>query len=183
VFLLVALFFFTGCRRDMHDQPKLKAYREGAARAPVAGTVARGQLREDLHFYTGKSAPDAQGKQSFEETFPFPVTRQVLDRGHERYNVSCSPCHGLIGDGEGMVVKRGFRHPPSLHIDRLRNAPVGYYFDVMTNGFGAMPDYATQIPPRDRWAIIAYIRALQLSQNIPAGQLPAGERAKLRGNQ
>jgi mono/diheme cytochrome c family protein len=166
----------------MQDQPKFKPYREGAQRTQVDGTVARGQLKEDALFYTGKTAVAGQpGKQSFADEFPFPVTRDVLDRGQERFNISCSVCHGRLGDGEGMVVKRGFRHPPSLHIERLRNAPAGYYFDVMTNGFGAMPDYAAQITPRDRWAIVAYIRALQLSQRVAVADLSAEDREKMKG--
>ncbi|MFN2595846.1 MAG: cytochrome c [Pyrinomonadaceae bacterium] len=115
--------------------------------------------------------------------FPFPVTRQVLDRGQERYQIFCSMCHGLTGYGDGMIVRRGFRRPPSYHDDRLRNEPVGHFFDVVTNGFGAMPDYAAQIPPEDRWAIIAYIRALQLSQQVPASQVPPEMRAKVMSMQ
>src|ERR1043166_7846187 len=161
-------------------------------RQPIEGTVARGQLRSDTQFFTGKKAkapgaaptatPTAQqtsGTQStvtannnFPDdvvTFPFPVTKEVVLRGHERYNIFCSVCHGLTGNGDGMIVRRGYRRAASFNDDRLRQAPVGHFFDAMTNGWGAMPSYAAQIPVQDRWAIIAYIRALQLSQeNIAA---------------
>ena len=181
---VVAVLMVAACRRDMQDQPKYKPYREGAQRTQVEGTVARGQLREDSLLYTGKTAANPQpGKQNFADTFPFPVTREVLDRGQERFNITCSVCHGRLGDGEGMVVMRGFRRPPSFHIDRLRDAPAGYIFDVVTNGFGAMPDYAAQITPRDRWAIVAYIRALQLSQHSQVSELSAEDREKLKGEQ
>jgi mono/diheme cytochrome c family protein len=102
---------------------------------------------------------------------PFPVTEEVLQRGRERFNIYCSPCHSRLGDGNGMIVQRGFQHPPSYHTDRLRKAPLGYFFEVMTQGFGAMPDYAEQVPPRDRWCIVAYIRALQLSQNATQAEV------------
>jgi hypothetical protein len=128
----------------------------------IEGTVARGQLHEDTYFYTGMMGKE-QGN-----VMPFPVTREVLQRGQERFNIYCAPCHSELGDGNGMIVQRGYRRPPSYHIERLRTAPLGHFFDVITNGFGAMPDYAMQIQPGDRWAIIAYIRALQLSQNAPA---------------
>jgi mono/diheme cytochrome c family protein len=157
----------------MHDQPRFKPLAMNdfypdlrSARNPVDGTVARGQLRDDVYFYTGKVG-DNPG-----DYMPFQVTEDVLTRGHERFNIYCAPCHSRVGDGNGMVVQRGYRHPPTFHQDRLRKAPLGYFFDVMTNGFGAMPDYAAQIPPRDRWSIVAYIRALQLSQD--ATQADAG---------
>jgi mono/diheme cytochrome c family protein len=166
-----------GCRQDMHDAPSydpLQAtdfFANGAASRPlVPNTVARGQLRADEHLYTGK----INGQVANE--FPMPVTRQVLDRGQERFNVYCSPCHGRTGEGNGMVVQRGFRQPPSYHEERLRNAPVGYFFDVMTNGFGIMPDYASQVSPEDRWKIVAYIRALQLSQSASMKDVPAGQK-------
>ena len=172
----------SGCRQDMHDQPKYKPlaasafFEDGRSERPmVEGTVARGQLRSDELFYTGRS-----GKQPA-EIFPVPVTRAVLSRGQERFNIFCSPCHSRLGDGQGMVVRRGFRQPPSLHIDRLRNAPVGHFFDVITNGFGAMPSYASRIPTEDRWAIIAYVRALQLSQHATLADLPADKRKQLQG--
>lgn len=167
----------------MQDQAKHKPYSESSffddgksARPFVEGTVARGQLKQDSQFYTGKTGP---GPSAYVNVLPLPVTEELLDRGEERFNISCSPCHGRLGDGEGMVVKRGFRQPASFHIERLRNAPVGYFFDVMTNGFGAMPDYSVQISPRDRWAIVAYLRALQLSQNATVADVPPEERDKL----
>jgi mono/diheme cytochrome c family protein len=142
---------------------------DGRSERPlVEGAVARGALDQDALV----SSKDSNA-------FPLPVNQELLDRGAERYDIFCSVCHGKLGDGNGMVVQRGFRRPPSYHIDRLRQAPHGYFYDVITNGFGAMPDYATQIPPRDRWAIIAYIRALQLSQHAPAAELPAPLRQKL----
>ena len=165
----------------MHDQPKYIPLRESAffadhrsARPLVAGTVARGQLHEDPLLYAGKvNGADAT-------IFPFPIDEQVMARGQERFNIYCSPCHGRTGRGDGMVVRRGYRQPPTYHQDRLRDAPVGHFFDVMTNGFGAMPDYAAQVPPADRWAIAAYIRALQLSEHATVGDVPAGERRRLR---
>jgi len=165
----------TGCRQDMHDQPKFVPLRmsdfyadKRSARPIETGTVARGQLKEDTYFYTGKIGTQ-EG-----DVMPFPVTADVLARGQQRYNIYCSPCHSELGDGHGMVVQRGLKPPPSYHSDRLRKAPIGHFFDVMTNGFGAMPDYATQIPVADRWAIAAYIRALQLSQNAQKSDLAAG---------
>jgi mono/diheme cytochrome c family protein len=115
------------------------------------------------------------------DTFPFAVTKEIVERGQQRFNVYCAPCHDRTGSGEGMIVKRGYAKPPSYHIDRLRQAPDGHFYDVITSGFGAMPDYAAQIPPRDRWAIVAYIRALQLSQNATVNDVPAGQRANLGG--
>jgi mono/diheme cytochrome c family protein len=158
-----------GCRLDMHIQPyyrplaKSDFFGDGrSARLPVDGTVARGDLHEDAYFYTGK-INNAPG-----DSMPFPVAKEVLDRGRERFNINCTPCHGRVGDGNGFIPSRGFRRPPSYHIERLRKAPIGYFFDVMTNGFGVMPEYGTQVAPRDRWCIAAYIRALQLSQNATA---------------
>ena len=169
-----------GCRQDMHDQPKIKPYAKSdfftdrrSARPPVDGTIARGQLRQDAVLYTGRAA----GKPV--EAFPFPVSAEVMARGRERFDIFCSPCHGRTGAGDGMIVRRGYRKPPTFHQDRLRQAAPGYTFDVITNGFGAMPDYAQQIPVRDRWAIVAYIKALQRSQNAAAGTLPAEARAAL----
>jgi hypothetical protein len=144
-----------------------------SARTPVEGTVARGELRADEGLHTGVA-----GKMTL-NALPFPLTRQVLQRGQERFNIFCSPCHDRLGTGEGMVVRRGLRRPPSYHIDRLREAPLGYFVDTMSKGFGAMPDYAVQIPPEDRWAIATYIRALQLSQNARLTDVPAAEREKL----
>jgi len=144
-----------------------------AARPRVAGTVARGELVTNPFLETGKiNNTDGDG-------FPFPINEQVLNRGQERFNIYCSECHGRLGDGNGMIPSRGYRRPPSFHTDTLRTAPTGHFFDVMTNGFGAMPPYAPQVPVNDRWAIIAYIRALQLSQNMNVAQLPESERAQL----
>jgi hypothetical protein len=153
----------------MHVQPKVKPLRasdffaDGRGSRPLLpGTVARGQLRDDTYFYTGM----VNGKEG--DAMPFPVTEQVLKRGQERYNIYCTPCHSATGDGNGMIVQRGYRRPPSYLDPKLLNAPLGHFYDVMSNGFGAMPDYAAQVAPRDRWAIAAYIRALQLSQRAPA---------------
>ncbi len=174
---LLGLIVLAGCRQDMHDQPRFKPLAKSdffsdmrSARAPVDGTVARGQLHEDTYFYTGKVG-NKPG-----DYMPFPVNEQVLARGQERFNVYCSPCHSRLGDGKGMIVQRGFTPPPSYHTDRLRRAPLGYFYDVITNGFGAMPEYASQIPPQDRWDIVAYIRALQLSQNATQAEVPAGQK-------
>lgn len=164
----------------MHNTPTGQPLRESlfakdvsTSRLPVEGTVARGTLQDDAAFFTGKD-----GGVAF-DALPFPLTAQVLDRGEERYNIYCAPCHGLSGQGDGMIVRRGYRQPPSYHIDRLRAAPLGHFYDTMTNGFGAMPDYRAQIAPRDRWAIAAYVRALQLSQYVAADDIPAEERKKL----
>ena len=169
-----------GCRQDMHDQPKYKAYRastffgdQRSARPLLEDTVARGQLREDEGYFSGR-----QGAAPV-DVLPVPVTAALLHRGQERYGIYCTPCHGQIGRGDGMVVQRGYRRPPSFHIDRLRNEKTGYFFDVMTNGFGAMPDYAAQVPVADRWAIVAYLRALQLSENARLEDVPADRRAEL----
>ncbi|HEV3205842.1 MAG TPA: cytochrome c [Terriglobales bacterium] len=176
--LFTVLLSLAACRQDMQDQPKFKPLAESdfyadlrSARPPVEGTVARGQLREDTYFYTGKVG-DNPG-----DFLPFPATEALLDRGQQRYNIYCAPCHSRLGDGNGVVSGRGFpRKPPSFHDERLRKVPLGYFFDVMTNGFGSMPDYASQIPPRDRWAIVAYIRALQLSQAATAADVPEGQK-------
>lgn len=180
--LVLTLVILTGCRQDMHDQPKYKAlapssfFSDGrSARPLVPGTVARGDLREDTDLYQGK----VDGK--LVDAFPFPVTKQILERGQERYNIYCVPCHDLVGNGQGMVVRRGFRAPPSYHIERLRQAPAGYFYDVITNGFGAMQDYSMQVPVRDRWAIVAYIRALQLSQHASLNDVAEADRSKLNG--
>lgn len=174
---LLALLASTACRQDMHDQPRFKPLAKSdfysdmrSARPPVEGTVARGQLHEDTYFYTGKVG-NKPG-----DYMPFPVSEDVLARGQQRFNIYCAPCHSRVGDGKGMIVQRGFTAPPSYHTDRLRNAPLGYFYDVITNGFGAMPDYASQIPPQDRWDIVAYIRALQLSQNANQADVPAGQK-------
>jgi mono/diheme cytochrome c family protein len=174
---LLALCLCAGCRQDMHDQPRFKPLAKSdfyadlrSARPPVEGTVARGQLHEDTYFYTGKIGTSPG------DYMPFAVNQDVLARGRERFDIYCSPCHSRLGDGNGMIPQRGFRAPPSYHTERLRKAPLGYFFDVMTNGFGAMPEYASQIPPRDRWAIVAYIRALQLSQNATMADVPPGQK-------
>jgi mono/diheme cytochrome c family protein len=160
----------------MQNQPYKRPLQESdfypdkrSARPLVEGTVARGDLRADTYFYTGKIG------QEDGDYMPFPVTAEVMARGQQRFNIYCSPCHGEVGDGSGMIVQRGLKHPPSYHNDRLRKAPIGYFFDVMTNGFGAMLDYSQQVSPRDRWAIAAYIRALQLSQNATEADVPAGQ--------
>ncbi|MBV8052002.1 MAG: cytochrome c [Acidobacteriaceae bacterium] len=172
----------------MHDQPRYKPLAASdffadlrSARAPVEGTVARGQVHEDTYFYTGKVGSNPG------DYMPFAVTEPVLERGRQRFDIYCSPCHSRLGDGNGMIVQRGFRTPPSYHTERLRKAPLGYFFDVMTNGFGAMPEYASQIPPEDRWAIVSYIRALQLSQgatmsDVPSGQKVPSEPPQFRGD-
>jgi len=169
-----------GCRQDMHDQPKYIPLREStffaderSARPIVAGTVARGQLRDDELLYTGKvNGADAA-------IFPFAIDERVMARGRERFDIYCSPCHGRTGSGDGMVVRRGYRAPPSFHQDRLRNAPAGHFFDVITNGFGAMPDYAAQVRPEDRWAVVAYVRALQLSEHATVSDVPREALQKL----
>jgi mono/diheme cytochrome c family protein len=184
--LLSALF--SACRIDMHVQPKQNPLSRSdffadqrSERPPVEGTVARGQLHDDTYFYTGK-AGSVPG-----DSMPFPVTKEVLARGRERFNIYCSPCHSRLGDGNGFIPTRGFaRKPPSFHDARLQKAPLGYFYDVISNGFGIMPDYASQIPPQDRWNIVAYIRALQLSQNasksdVPAGQAFPSEAPRFRG--
>jgi mono/diheme cytochrome c family protein len=175
--LLASLILLSACRLDMHVQPKQNPLSRSdffadqrSERPPVEGTVARGQLHEDTYFYTGKTGNNPG------DYMPFPVTKEVLERGRERYNIYCSPCHSLLGDGNGFVPSRGFaRKPPSYHIPRLQKAPLGYFYDVITNGFGIMPDYASQIPPEDRWKIVAYVRALQLSQNATRADVPAGQ--------
>ena len=165
-----------GCRLDMHLDPKFKPLDRSdfypdmrSSRQLVDGTVARGQLRADYYFYSGMLAPNRPGDQ-----LPYPVTREMLERGRERFNIYCTPCHSRLGDGNGMIVQRGYRRPPSFLSDKVLQAPIGHYFDVMTNGFGAMPDYAAQVPPSDRWAIAAYIRVLQLSQHATPADVPPG---------
>ena len=178
--LFAASLLALACRQDMHDQPKYKPYRESelfadhrSARPLVQGTIARGMLHEDEALFTGKKDGN------FVSELPVKLTPQLLLRGQERFEIFCSPCHGRTGRGDGMVVRRGFKAPPSYHIDRLRAVPVGYFYDVMTNGFGAMPDYQAQVPPADRWAIAAYIRTLQYSQYAPVADVPAAQRGEL----
>jgi mono/diheme cytochrome c family protein len=191
IFLFLMIVAGAGCgvRFDMQDQPRYKYYKESdffkdhrASRDMPEGTVARGQLHENKAFYTGKidnpnpNAPvatttDASGNTlvaSFPndiDEFPIPVTKELINRGQDRFNIYCIVCHGPVGNGDGMIVRRGFPKPPTYHDDRLRNAPVGHFFDVITNGWGKMNSYSFQVQPADRWAIVAYIRALQASQN------------------
>ena len=212
VLLVCVAILANACRQDMHDQPKYRPLRpveqvgtinDGrSARPAIEGTVARGELKDDVEFYTGKLAGSNQNTaktsagsasqsadqttasgtpelQGFVTEFPFQITAADLDRGQERFNIYCSVCHGPLGDGGGMIPKRGFRKPPSYHDERLRKAPVGYFFDVMTNGFGNMPDYSAQVEPIDRWRIIAYIRALQLSQSATVADVPPDKRGEL----
>ncbi|MGB7592353.1 MAG: cytochrome c, partial [Terriglobia bacterium] len=176
---LCGLFLF-GCRLDMHVQPKYKPldpstfFDDGrSARPEVPGTVAHGHLRADELLYAGK----LNGEPA--DVFPFPITREVLDRGRERYNIYCSPCHDYTGSGRGMVVQRGFPPPPSYHLERLVKAPAGHFFEVISNGYGAMYSYASRVTPEDRWAIVAYIRSLQLSQHATLEDVPPQEREHL----
>jgi Cytochrome C oxidase, cbb3-type, subunit III len=176
----IAGLALSGCRLDMHIQPKYLPYQpttffhDGRSQRPVVeGTVARGELRTDQLMFTGKENGVVSNR------FPFPITRRDLERGREQYNIYCTPCHDYTGRGNGMIVERGFPHPPSYHIQRLRDAPVGHFFEVMSSGFGAMYSYGSRIAPEDRWRIAAYIRALQLSQNATVEDVPANERANL----
>jgi mono/diheme cytochrome c family protein len=180
VALLAVTVCVAGCRQDMHDAPRYEAFEASASfadnrasRTAPAGTVARGWLREDEALHTGKLAGQTV------DAFPFAITHADLQRGQQRFNIYCTPCHGRLGDGNGMVVQRGYRQAASFHQDRLRQERVGYFYDVITNGFGAMPDYATQIPVRDRWLIVAYVRTLQLSQHASVDDVPAGSRGAL----
>jgi mono/diheme cytochrome c family protein len=177
---LVLALLAGACRQDMAEQPRydpLEASRffpDGqAARPRVAGTVARGELADDTALFTGK----AEGR--LVDKVPVAVTPEVLARGRERFDIYCSPCHDRVGTGKGMIVRRGYRQPPSLHDERLRQAPAGHFFDVVTNGFGVMPAYAAQVPVHDRWAIVAYIRALQRSQHATLADVPPAERRAL----
>jgi cytochrome c553 len=180
--LLVALVS-SGCRRDMFSQPSEKPlerssfFRDNqmASRPLPAHTVARGQLDEDEAYYSGKIGTNLVTE------FPMPVTREVLLRGQERFNIYCAPCHGRTGEGNGMIPQRGYPAPPSYHIDRLRTAPVGHLYDVITRGYGVMYSYASRVEPEDRWAIVAYIRALQLSRNAKISDVPEQQRAQLEG--
>ncbi len=177
----LALVALPGCRQDMHDQPKydpLEAssfFADGRASRPrIPGTVARGRRDDDVLYVTGKGA---DGKLA--DVFPGPVSQVTLERGRQRFDVYCSPCHDRVGSGRGMIVERGYKQPTSFHEERLRAMPPGYFFDVITNGFGVMPSYAAQIPVFDRWAIAAYIRALQLSQHATLAEVPEAERNAL----
>jgi len=180
--LLFALAL-AGCRYDMQDQPRYEPLESStffddgrASRAPVAGTVARGHLDEDTVFFAGVEANGAMVT-----AIPMPVDRALLDRGRERYDIYCSPCHDRVGGGAGMIVQRGYKQPPTFHDDRMRSLPPGYYYNVIRNGFGVMPSYAAQVPANDRWAIVAYIRALQRSQNATLADVPESQRGKLQG--
>ncbi|HYC62277.1 MAG TPA: cytochrome c [Thermoanaerobaculia bacterium] len=178
--IVIMLLTLAACRQKMANQPRYDPletsdfFADGmSARPRVANTVARGELSSDPFFDTGKiNGVVADG-------FPFAMTAEVIDRGHERFDIYCSECHGRVGDGNGMIPARGYRRPPSFHTAAMRSATTGHLFDVMTNGFGAMPPYGSMIPPRDRWAIAAYIRALQLSQNATVADVPPADRAKL----
>jgi len=174
---LLGCMALTGCgvRLDMHIQPKMKPLRESdfyadkrGSRPLLPNTVARGELHEDTFYYTGM----VNGKEA--DAMPFPVNAEVLQRGQERYNIYCAPCHSRVGDGNGMIVQRGFRRPPSYLDPKLVNAPIGHFYDVISRGYGVMPDYAVQVDPHDRWAIAAYIRVLQFSQHAP-GAMAAGK--------
>jgi mono/diheme cytochrome c family protein len=175
-----ALLLVAGCRQDMHNEPKMIPQRGSSffadgrgARPQVENTVARGQLRQDSYFYTGV-VQGANGYREEQNTMPFPVTMEVLKRGQERFNIYCTPCHSRVGNGLGEIVDRGYKPAANLH-DQVRMAqPISHYFYVMTNGYGAMPDYSAQLAPADRWAVAAYIRALQLSQEATAADVPAG---------
>jgi Cytochrome C oxidase, cbb3-type, subunit III len=179
---LVCAAVLVGCTQQMAEQPRCGPLEQSAffddgrcAQQPVEGTVARGDLRLDEHLYAGKV--DGQ----VADTLPFPLTRQLLERGQERFNIYCTPCHDYLGSGQGMIVRRGFSPPPSFHLDRLRQAPLRHFFEVITNGYGAMPDYRKQVPAHDRWAIAAYIRALQLSQHATLADVPDEAKAQLQG--
>lgn len=175
--LLVAL---TGCRDDMHNEPRYKPLAASAffsdgrsARPEVEGTIARGELKIDEARYTGKI-----GGQDIDQ-FPIPIAKADIERGQARFNIYCTPCHGLLGDGNGFVVMRGFRQPPSYYSQRLMTAPIGHFYDVISNGFGSMASYASRITSDDRWRIIAYIRALQLSESAKLSDVPADQRQNL----
>ncbi len=183
VALALASLAAAGCRQGMFNQQRLKPLRPSAlwadgssARPLPAGTVPRGFLRTDRAYWAGQG-PDGK----FVTQIPVKVTKDLLLRGRERFDIFCSPCHGRTGDGVGMIVQRGFKRPPSFHVERLRNERIGYFFDVMTNGFGQMSSYAPQVPVADRWAIAAYVRTLQLSRDVPVSLLPDHDVKKLEG--
>ena len=174
---LTASLLLAGCRQDMHNQPKFypqrgtSFYVDGrSVRPQVENTVSRAQLRSNTYFYTGLSG-NKEG-----DGMPLPVTVELLQRGQEQYNIFCTPCHSRVGNGAGMIVQRGYRPAGNFHTDRLRDAPLGHFYSVIANGYGAMPEYGSQVSPANRWAIVAYIRALQLSQNATEASLPAGQR-------
>jgi hypothetical protein len=185
------LMLLAGCRQDMHNQPKIKPLQHSSvftdgrsARPLVEGTVARGLLRDDTEYFEGRRAaalPSGSTElyQNLVAEFPMPVTRQMLERGRERFNMFCIPCHDYKGTGRGMIVQRGFSPPPSFHIERLKTAPAGHFFDVITNGYGRMYSYSQRVPVSDRWAIIAYVRALQLSQGATINEVPLDQRGNM----
>jgi Cytochrome C oxidase, cbb3-type, subunit III len=184
VFAVISLLAVSGCHTDRYDQPRYEALEKSdffvdhrASRPVVAGTVARGELREDEPLYTGKQDGQLVGElpQSLD------LNLALIRRGQERFNIFCTPCHGQLGEGDGMIVRRGFRRPPTYHSDRLRGVPIGHFFDVITNGFATMPDYAEMIPVRDRWAIAVYLRALQWSQYARPDDLDESVRRRLEG--
>jgi mono/diheme cytochrome c family protein len=178
---MAAVVVLAGCRQDMHDQPKFfpqrgtSFYADGrSVRPQVENTVARNQLHEDSYFFTGL----VNGKEGDGVPAELTLNTEMMARGQERYNVYCTPCHSRVGNGDGMIVQRGYRPAGDFHTERLRNAPLGQFFAVMSNGYGAMPDYAAQLTPEDRWAVAVYVRALQLSQNAKQADVPAGEHAE-----
>jgi hypothetical protein len=185
IVMIVATFSLaTACRQDMQDQPKYKPlgeskfFADGRQARPIpAGTIARDELNDTDPFHTGVS------NRQFLDTIPMDVDLKLLERGRDRFDIYCSPCHGRMGDGNGMVAQRGFRAPANFHSDRLRSVPPGYIFQVITNGYGAMGDYGDQIAVNDRWAIVAYLRALQLSRHAPVADVPADARGQLGGQQ
>jgi mono/diheme cytochrome c family protein len=181
---IAAILCIAGCRQDMQDQPKMDPQRGSdffadhrGARPQVLNTVARGQLHDDSYFYTGV-AEGPNGYKQEQDLMPFPVTMEVLKRGQERFNVYCTPCHSRVGNGEGEIVERGYKPAGNLHDEVRLSQPISHYFYVMTHGYGAMPDYSAQLTPSDRWAVAAYIRALQLSQAATMADVPAGTQVK-----
>jgi mono/diheme cytochrome c family protein len=183
VVAIAALGVLAGCRapQKMASQPSYKPYEDSkffedgmSSRLLVPGTVARGTLVTDPYLATGK-INNAPG-----DSFPFEITAERLKRGQERFDIYCSMCHGRTGYGNGMIVQRGYTRPPSFHSPEQRTRTAGHYFDVITNGFGVMPPYASQVPVEDRWAIAAYIKVLQLSQNATVNDVPVDKRAQLR---
>ncbi len=176
VTMTVTAALLAGCRQDMHNQPKFYPQRgtsfyadNRSARPQVENTVARNQMHANTYFYTGV----VDGKEG--DGMPLPVTAELLERGQEKYNVFCTPCHSRVGNGAGMIVQRGYRPAGNFHTDRLRNAPLGHLYSVIANGYGAMPEYGSQVGAEDRWAIVAYVRALQLSQNARTADIPSGQ--------
>jgi len=191
--MAIAMTSVVSCRQDMHDQLKMEPLEETtlfedhrSSRHPVEGTIPRGHLKADRHLHYGREAlvdppdgPDDGTAGELVNALPYPVTRTLLERGQERYNIFCAPCHSQTGNGDGMIVRRGFNQPPSLHDDKIKTAKLGHLYDVIRRGIGSMPAYATQIPVDDRWSIVAYVRALQLSRSAKIEDVPAADRAKL----